>query len=438
MKYFIQKSQKIVLTGILFLLFQFCLVHSESGLIKQVVFLSEEQTVGVGEISGPIIVQTQNASGEAEKISETNDIYFSSTSGSGEFLGSTGNPVTTTMSKNTSSRTFFYRDSKEGVHTIQIEIIGRESGEKFKATQEITVGKATGSNQFSSKDTTESQTASGISAHQNQKDLATVSSSQGFKVDAGRPRVISIHTPLDFNAEVSGLKKSAKRLRFDWSFGDGTAGRGKEISHTYQFPGEYIVVVNGYQDDEYATSRIDVKVVDPQIEIVNVSAGLTAIEVRNNSNEEINLGGWLILSGQEKFIIAKDTIIKPRSKLHISTTFSNQSDKVTLFYPTGSLAYEHVLRPRESGDALRTARTNMLLELVSLKKELAKNNLATADTEAVVEQFETETEIKDEEVKSDIKKEEYSDQTAALLEAVEVKEDSILKKMVHFLKTFFD
>lgn len=413
-------------------------VFADSALVSRFVFVTGEQSVSPGQLSTEMTVQTQNAAGEAEKVSETQDLTFSSSSATGEFVNASGNSVTTTMNKNTSSRTFFYRDSKEGIHTIQIEIIGRESGEKFKATQEITVGKATGSNQFSSKDTKESQTASGISAHQNQKDLAAVSSSQGFKVDAGRPRVISIHTPLDFNAEVSGLKKSAKRLRFDWSFGDGIAGRGKEISHTYQFPGEYIVVVNGYQDDEYATSRIDVKVVDPQIEIINVSSGLEAIEVRNNSNEEINLGGWLILSGQEKFIIAKDTIIKPRSKLYISTTFSNESDKVALFYPTGSLAYEHVLRPRESEDTLRIARTNMLFELVSLKKELAKKSLTTADTEAVVEQFETETEIKDEEVKSDIKNEEYSDQTAALLEAVEVKEDSILKKMIHFLKTFFD
>ena len=61
------------------------------------VFTNDARTVKPGVISEEIIVQTQNDSAVAEKVDETNDVTFTSTSATGEFLSGTGNAVSKTM-----------------------------------------------------------------------------------------------------------------------------------------------------------------------------------------------------------------------------------------------------------------------------------------------------------------------------------------------------
>ncbi len=100
-------------------------VLGDSNNITSLVFTTNPQTAAVNTSSQAITVQTENSAGTAEKVSETNDVTFTSTSATGQFLNSTGGAVSTTMSTNTASRTFYYEDSTAGTYTITVTIKGR-------------------------------------------------------------------------------------------------------------------------------------------------------------------------------------------------------------------------------------------------------------------------------------------------------------------------
>lgn len=342
---------------------------ADSLLITDVVFVTAPTSVGVGAISDPITFQTQNNSGEAEKVTDTNDIEFTSSSKTGEFLGATGNSVTTTMSKNTASRTFYYRDQTVGTHTIQITLRGRDTGKIFTATQQVVVTGVQGSN----ASLTDTNKTSNVSAHKNQQDIVTTNQGADFKIEGGRSRVVSIHSPISFKAFRQSKEDKKNKMLFQWSFGDGSSSRGSETEHVYLFEGEYVVILNVIKNKEKTTARFDVKVVDHQI---TLEVGEGFVEIFNNANEELNLGKFVLITGEQKIIIADDTLVKSQRSIKIPADIQKESQQVKLFFPTGILASSSEVSVSPSGSIEMSemldpiVRTEKLKRLVELKQVL--------------------------------------------------------------------
>src|SRR3989344_9210735 len=125
-------------------------------------------------------------------------------------------------------------------------------------------------------------------------------------VSAGRDRVGTAGSPLEFIAETDF--EYTKSSIFNWNFGDGSQGAGSIITHTYEYPGEYVVILNTSLPQSQAVARVNVKIVEPDIEIA--SASPEKISLMNNSNSEINLYGRALWSTEKIFLFPKDTIIK--------------------------------------------------------------------------------------------------------------------------------
>ena len=102
-------------------------------------FVTKPQTILPNTLSKEITIQSQNSSGLVEPMSETVDLTFTSSSPTGLFLGSTGKPVSKTMSKNTANRTFYYKDSSIGNFVISVVATGRDSKRYFNLEQGITI-----------------------------------------------------------------------------------------------------------------------------------------------------------------------------------------------------------------------------------------------------------------------------------------------------------
>jgi len=385
----------------MFLIWPFNL-FAESTNIKDLLFISEEQTVKPGVVSKALIVQTQNSGGLAEKISETNDVTFYSSSGTGEFLNSSGGALSSTMNKNTSSRTFYYKDSKLGEHTIRVKITGRETGKTFTAEQKILISDTVEA--ASSNTSEEDEDSSDVSSHSGASSVSEFTSKSGYKVDAGRERMATVNTKIRFEASASLGETNEQHVSFRWSFGDGTYAIGKVASHTYKFPGEYIVVLNSSRGESRATSRTEVTVIDPKITFEEIKEGNSGfVEIKNNSESEINIGGWTLRSGDEMLVLASDTIIKPKHS--IKPLFSYTLDNgLNLEYPDGTLALAYESEPHTDLEALAKERSAMLEKLVALKKELAQkqanmppqknepkpDSLETVATKPEVEKTDTE------------------------------------------------
>lgn len=324
--------------------------------INGLVFTNQEYSLKTGEISGELKVQTQNALGSAESVSETNDVTFISSSATGEFLNSSGNPVTKTMSKNTSSRTFFYRDSTEGVYQITINIKGRDTGKAFEASQHITISNSSSGNSGSgSTSTTTSNTATTtqntatttpsssnetqiLSAHSNTQTITYVVDIPELKADAGRRRLTTTESPIEFEAESSGVENWLGNVQYVWSFGDGATESGKIVSHTYHFAGDYVVILNVTGNNKRAVSRTEVKVIDPNVTILTIQRGQNGyVELLNNSPYEVNIQDWKITSGSDEMILPKDTIIKANSSVKFSFGFLTEGGEVSLVYPRSTM-----------------------------------------------------------------------------------------------------
>jgi hypothetical protein len=239
------------------------------------------------------------------------------------------------MSKNSSNRTFYYKDSVDGTYTITATVLTRTTLKTWTTTQTITVG--TGGLGGGAGDTVVPATATSTTATSTVSSSLSVSTSahsggtsvardpepKEFEIFGGRDRLVVVGAPVIFQAKIALIKNVSNPTRYLWSFGDGSAHDGIKTEHTYLFPGEYVVVLNAEAFEGNAVWRGVVKVVAPEL-LVDAST-TEYIEIWNRSAFEINLNNWVIKNGQESFTFPIDTIIPARKKV----AFPYQITKVT-------------------------------------------------------------------------------------------------------------
>jgi len=173
---------------------------------------------------------------------------------------------------------------------------------------------------------TNSNTYSTESAHYVSLPVAEEVKDDEIRLSAGRDRIVVAGSPAEFRAETN--KTFTKQNIFSWNFGDGTISGGQEISHTYEYPGEYVVVLNANFSAHEAIARANVKVVEPNFSITAISP--ERVEVTNNSKYEVSLFGRAIVSGESYFIFPKDTIIKAGQKVSFSSKVTGLTDAVVM------------------------------------------------------------------------------------------------------------
>jgi len=363
-------------------------------------FTTEPQAVAIGLLSDRITVSL------GEPVGETADLFLKSSSATGEFFSSDTSSEPTdrlTWNSNWSNRNFYYRDVTAGTHALTATLTLRSGGQSQSIEQTIVVGSkgaTVDSDSESSAEDTElagvSNRASGpSSAHEGLTSIVSGGGSsgrRGLAVDPGRDRLVSVGVPVEFKAELSGgrpmIGPDGIGVKTTWSFGDGNRGNLLGATHTYHFPGTYIVVVNVSQGDEKAVGRTTVEVVEPKVEFVEF--GLSPkpyVLVRNNTGREINLGHWqvrLAKNGSEKggdsIILPPDTIIGPKAEIYLTLGESKfpaaQAASVSLIYPNGELmATRQVLSSAVVTEAeefpATSSRRALLEELETLKSRLA-------------------------------------------------------------------
>lgn len=149
--------------------------------------------------------------------------------------------------------------------------------------------------------------------------------------------------------EAIGLdKQPLPNARYIWNFGDGATKEGESVLHSYNFPGEYMVILDVSSGKYSAGSRLKIKIIPADIVISAVITGPEGkIEILNNSGYELNLSSWLLSSGGKFFTLPKNTIILPHARLPFSffvTGFLGDPLDTALLYPNGMLAYRYELK----------------------------------------------------------------------------------------------
>lgn len=121
-----------------------------------------------------------------------------------------------------------------------------------------------------------------------------------------------------------------------WSFGDGSGAVGSSTSHRYVYPGNYIATIDVETNLVYGFERVNVKIVTPNISISDVSntSDGSSISIKNNSNEEINIGGFILSMNLGFFKLSKHLFIPPQSEIKLSgeTLGFKRADSVRLLF----------------------------------------------------------------------------------------------------------
>ncbi len=160
----------------------------------------------------------------------------------------------------------------------------------------------------------DTNSSSSFSSHYESVGVSNYKAPEKLLVTMGRNRLTTIGSPTEFEAE-SNIAEG--RVLYSWSFGDGAMREGKRVEHVYDFPGDYIVVLNAYHADDSSVSRSTIKVIDPKLSIEE--ANNSFIKIKNNSKYEVNLYGWELSYGGFVFKFPVDTIILPGASIGFSS-----------------------------------------------------------------------------------------------------------------------
>ena len=167
------------------------------------------------------------------------------------------------------------------------------------------------------------------SVHYSSSPITNISKASELVVGAGLDRLGSVGSPLEFKAEVNF--NYTRNSIFKWNFGDGTEMVGDVLNHTYEYPGEYVVVLNTSLPQGQAVARTNVKIIEPDFSITLATP--ERVEIKNNSKYEASLFGKAVISGKSTFVFPQDTIIRAGQ----SISFSGQTTGLHLASPSDAV-----------------------------------------------------------------------------------------------------
>ncbi|MBL7045151.1 MAG: lamin tail domain-containing protein [Parcubacteria group bacterium] len=161
---------------------------------------------------------------------------------------------------------------------------------------------------------------------------------QQIFADAGGDRSVVVGADTLFEGKALGLQKEPlKNARYVWNFGNGETKEGQNVLYYYDYPSEYVAILNVSSGQYSATSRIIVNAYSAEIALSKVESNF--VEVYNKSNQELNLSWWQLEAQEERFMIPKDTIVLPNKKLilakNITGLDTSVKESVSLLYPNG-------------------------------------------------------------------------------------------------------
>ncbi len=150
------------------------------------------------------------------------------------------------------------------------------------------------------------------------------------------PDIAYVSQPVDFTYRASGAGKTLiNSLSVYWNFGDTYSSEQKEPSHTYAYPGEYIVVLEGEFGEQHAATYHTLTVLPINISIATTTSG--DIVIQNNSPYEVDIGGYT-LKGTTDFIFPKNTILMKRGSITVSKNrIGNATENLALYDGENSL-----------------------------------------------------------------------------------------------------
>ncbi len=163
-------------------------------------------------------------------------------------------------------------------------------------------------------------------------------------LEVGADIVAPVGSPVRLVAR--GYSETGRELVLEdvvWAFGDGASGSGRVVTHTYEYEGEYRVVAvgarSGFRKEIEARDSILVRVVRPTIAITAIDPSY--IEVHNTGEEELDLSGYRLVVGEDRYRLPEYTFLVPHARVRFPNTVTGLTARedvgVGIFSPSRTL-----------------------------------------------------------------------------------------------------
>ncbi|HVY72545.1 MAG TPA: PKD domain-containing protein [Candidatus Paceibacterota bacterium] len=259
------------------------------------------------------------------------------------------------MSKNTSNRSIFYKDSTAGTFTLVAKVAPKPDTVSASCalwadalasviatlTQTITIGSSVAGGSLSNDDADSSpaQTQTGTQQAQTTTISNVGGAAETLHVEIQTEPVATAGAGSFFSASASDSSGAkGKGVRFLWNFGDGAIQEGQTVFHVYAYPGTYVVMLTAsVPGDSAGIVRTSVEAAPARIGVLAESDG--SVVLSNQSPYELNIGLWSITSGANSFSIPQDTILVGNARIQFAPSVMHMSvgEDVVLRYPNNAV-----------------------------------------------------------------------------------------------------
>lgn len=187
-----------------------------------------------------------------------------------------------------------------------------------------------------SNDDTETVATSTVQTSVSQQSTYVAPPATSLFADGGDDRTVIVGADTDFFGRAYNRKQEIiDQVRFAWNFGDGTTAEGAALSHYYEYPGRYAVVLTIAQNRSAASDFIIVTAEPAKLGFLVNSDG--SISIENHAGRDLNLSRWSIKSYSRIFVLPEDSVVLKGESLRLSakTVGFPVGQQTELLYPNG-------------------------------------------------------------------------------------------------------
>jgi len=149
------------------------------------------------------------------------------------------------------------------------------------------------------------------------------------------PTIAYVNQELSFKAEAQGIGKSLlDSLVYTWNFGDLSVSTGKELTHAYAYPGEYVTTLHGTFARHEQVVRKTITVLPVAFSLSRAQTG--EVLLHNNAKYEVDVSGYA-LNGSKHMVFPPRTILLAQGTIRVpDSRIGNASRAVVLYDQTGT------------------------------------------------------------------------------------------------------
>ncbi len=252
-----------------------------------------------------------------------------------------------------------------------------------KIKDHITVGETT-QNTSDAATTTQAQTPTETvfnTITQYQYETVTIEPPQDVYLRVPEHIVTTVGASTEFVAEsydATGAALTGGTV--SWSFGDGSAGTGRVVSHQFAYEGEYTVTATLESGSLTDQQHIQATVV-PLVATLTIAEDGEWVAIGNGSEYELNLSSWRITSNGQYFIIPEHTFIAPLKVVRFATdvtglSFLRATQEAALRFPDNAIAVVGEVASDEE-DVLTQATTTIATTTTTTSAQAQKTPAST-------------------------------------------------------------